>query len=192
MSLIKISVPGFINKVFKTKGGLWVPMCDMFVEKHKNVLATLRNEQGILLIPGSNIVTDAGDLFFAQRGAAETPTNTFATLELCSAGTPGKAANRSAFTPIASTEKDADGTYPKTNDADADNTGAGTDIVTRLTSYAKADFSTAPTDITHGIVTNATPVASEPLLCGFAFGQAFGKTSNDTLKVFVNHQMNGI
>lgn len=186
--LIRTSVRGFANQVYKSAHSLWA--MGVCVPKHRNILALLGTESGPVLIPGCNIVTDAGDLYYAQRSAGEASTNAFGVHELCSAGTPAKGANRSAFTTIASTEKLHAATYPKTNDGDADNTGAGTDIVTYLASYGKADFSHAA--ITHGIVTNATPGAAEPIMTGYAFAAAFGKTSNDTLKVFVNHNMNGI
>jgi len=122
--------------------------------------------------------------------ASEATTNAFTTHELGSAGTPAKTADRSDFTPIASTEKLEAATYPKTNDGDADNTGSGTDIRTTLASYAKGDFASA--GITHGWVTNPTPGATEALLTGYAFAATFEKTVNDTLKVFVNHEALGI
>jgi hypothetical protein len=122
-------------------------------------------------------------------GAGETPTNAFGIHELASAGTPGKAADRDDFTPIGSTQKAHTATYPKTADADADNTGAGADIVTYLASYAKADFNAA--SITHGMITNTGAGAGAPLLTGYAFSAGFAKTADDTLKVFVNHEMLG-
>lgn len=188
--LFKRSVPGFLNHVYETKGGILVPMFDAFVPKHQNVLAVLHRPDGKLLIPASNIVTDDGDVYYAQMGAGESPTNAFGILELGSAGTPAKGADRSAFTPIASTEKAHDGTYPKANDGDADNTGGGVDVTTYLTSYTKADFNA--TGISHGWITNATPGASEPILTGYAFAASFNKTADDTLKVFTNHTMNGV
>lgn len=187
--LIRHSLPGFSHKVFLTGASLIVPMFNAFVPKHRNVLAVLSGLEGKLLIPASNIVTNAGDLHYAQKGAGESPTNAFGVHELASAGTPGKAANRSSFTPIASTEKANTGGYPTTNDQDADNTGAGTDIVSFLATYAKADFNHAA--ITHGMMTNVTPGASEPILTGYAFAASFAKTADDTLKVFVNHEFTG-
>lgn len=157
------------------------------------VIAIVRNEvTGLVTVHETeNIVTDAGDVYYAQRGANESPTNTFTTLELGTAGTPGKAANRSSFTAIGSTQKLETATYPKTNDGDSDNTGAGVDIVTHQFSYAAGDFNNGA--ITHGWITNPTPGASEPILTGFAFtGGAFAKTATDTLKVIVNHTFNGV
>ena len=188
--LIRKQVSGFKNKILQTAHALIFPEHDLIIPKHKNILALLEGDKGRFLIPASNIVTDAGDLFYAQLMAGEVTTNAFTTHELGSAGTPAKTADRSAFTPIASTEKLQATGYPTTSDTDADNTGAGVDIRTTLASYAKGDFTDAA--ITHGWVTNPTPGASEPLLTGYAFAASFGKTSNDTLKVFVNHEALGI
>lgn len=178
------------NAVYRSKAGLWVPQFDFLAPKHRNILALLGRPEGALLIPGSNIVTDAGDIHYAQKAAGEAVTNAFGVLELASAGTPAKGADRSAFTPIASTEKAHDAGYPTTNDADSDNSGSGADVVSYLTSYTTGDFNA--TGITHGIITNATPGASEPILTGFAFAASFDKTSSDTLKVFVNHEQSGV
>jgi len=145
---------------------------------------------GRTLIPAANIVTNAGDLYYAQLGAEEVSTNAFGVQILATAGTPGKAATDDSFTAVAASEKAHDGTYPKTNDGDADNTGAGTDIVSYLTSWTKADFNQLA--ITHGIITNASPGVAEPILTGFAFAASFDKTANDTLKVFINHEMLGV
>lgn len=188
--LIRSAVGGFAHRVLKSSAGIWVPRFDVFAPKHMNILAVLDGPGGKILIPGANLVTNAGDIHYAQKGASEAPTNAFGVHEMCTAGTPGKAADRSDFTTIASTEKAHSATYPKTDDQDVDNTGGGTDIVTYLADYAKADFNNPA--ISHGIITNATPGATEPLLTGYSFAAPFEKTSNDTLKVFVNHTMNGI
>lgn len=187
---IRTQVNGFKNKILQTAHALIFPEYDLIIPKHQNILAVLSNNSGKLLIPACNIVTNAGDLFYAGLMAGESPANTFTTHELGSAGTPGKAAIRSSFTAIASTQKVQAATYPKTNDVDADNTGAGTDIRTTLASYAKGDFTAA--SITHGWVTNPAPAAGEDILTGYAFAAGFAKTANDTLKVFVNHEALGI
>ena len=140
-----------------------------------------------------NIVTDAGDVYYAQRGASESVTNAFGIMEMGSAGAaPGKTSNRSNMTTkIASSQKAHDGTYPQTNDGDADNPGTtGTDIITYRVSYTTGESNDGAID--RMIITNATPGASEPVLMYATFAAAFAKTSDDTLKVFVNHTMNGV
>ncbi len=158
-----------------------------------------------------NIVSDAGDLFYAERGALLTvgatigpvPTNfTDANgvpdmiMELYDNSTPNnapdKSANRSDLNGVKATGSDQviDATYPKVNDGDSDNTGAGTDIITYRVSYATGDANLA--DITDVILTNPSPGASEPVIMHAEFGASFTKTSSDTLKVFINHRMNGV
>lgn len=197
--IIRTAIGRFRNKVYRSAGGVWVPLFDSFVQHHRNVFAILRQGDDPLglCIPGSNIVTDAGDIYYAQRGAAESPTNAFGIHELFtgreSSSTPAKGDNRGNYDSLAigSTQKAHTATYPKTNDADADNTGTkGTDVVTYLATYAKGDFNA--TDITHGIITNSSPGGSTPILCGYQFGAAFDKTADDTLKVFVNHEQRGV
>lgn len=187
--LIRSAVEGFAHRVFKSRGSLFVPRFDSMVPKHKNVLAVLGTPIGQFLIPASNIVTDAGDLFYAQKAAGESPTSAFGVHVMCSAGTPGKSADYSDFTPIAGSTKAHTAGYPKTDDDDADNTGADADVVTYLVSYAKADFNDDA--ITHGLITNTSPASDEELLTGYAFDASFEKTANDTLKVFVNHEFLG-
>lgn len=187
--LFRFDVPGFLNKVFLSRHGLWVPVFDALVPRKRNVLALLCTADGQLLIPASNIVTDAGDTYYAQRAASESPTFTFPYHELASAGNPGKAANRSSFTPITSTTKAHSSGYPKTSDADADNTGDGVDVVTYLTQYAKTDF--AASAITHGMIISSA-VTSAAILTGYAFAASFNKTTDDTLKLIVNHTQNGV
>lgn len=145
-----------------------------------------------------NIVTDAGDTYYAQVSAAETPTNFHngsafdGVLELGTAGNaPGKTSDRSdVTTKVAGSEEAIDATYPQTNDGDADNSGSGVDVVTYRYTYEKGDLNTS--NIDRGIITNPTPGASEPVLTYFTFAAAFDVTSDDTLKVFVNHTMNGV
>jgi hypothetical protein len=191
--LIKTSIGGFLNRVYKTRGGsIIIPNFDAFLPRHRNVLAVLTSQSGKLLIPASNIVTDDGDVYYAERGAGGIPSNAFGIHELCTAGTPGKQADRDNFTPISGTQKAHTATYPKTADADTDNTGAGIDIVTYLATYAKSDFANAA--VSHGIITNSSPNVSpsEEILTGYAFTTPFAKTLDDSLKVFVNHEMRGV
>lgn len=147
-----------------------------------------------------NIVTNDGDLFYAERAVKTAiPTNFVdgsgnwdGIMELYNgaSGAPAKGNNRSNLTGLVTgSAKVIDATYPKINDGDSDNTGAGTDIATYRVSYLTSEANA--TGIADVIITNPTPGASEPLLMHAEFGTPFTKTSSDTLKVFVNHQLNG-
>jgi len=173
------------------------PLRPLIIPAHKGVIGNIvcvlenRDTGRKRIFKSNNIVTDAGDLYYAQLGASEAPTNAFGIMELGSAGTaPLKSSDRSAVTTkIASSQKAFDATYPKTNDGDADNTGAGVDVVSYLVSYASGEANDAAID--RVIITNVTPGATEPLLM-YATLTAFAKTSSDTLKMFVNHTMLGV
>jgi hypothetical protein len=144
-----------------------------------------------------NIVTDDGDLFYAQQSVGETPTSDFdgasGRMELrTGTATPAKSDTyTSVTTPVTASRKIIDSTYPTTNDSDSDNTGAGTDIVTWRTSWTTSDFNA--TAIIGGCihVGAASPVSGTKLLTHFSI-TSFDKTSSDTLKIFVNHTFNGV
>ncbi len=142
----------------------------------------------------TNLVTIVGDIHYAQAAVGETPTNDFQNglMELYNGASaaPAQGNDRSNMTGLVSgSAKAFDTNYPKTNDGDADNTGAGTDVATFLVSYATGEANAS--NIDDVIITNSAPGASEPLLMHAEFAAPFTKTSSDTLKVFVNHTFEG-
>ena len=144
-----------------------------------------------------NIVTDAGDLYYAQRSAGETPTNDFAGANgrmqvRTGTVTPDKTDDYTDFTtPVTASNKVINATYPKTdNTDDADNTGDGVDVVTWLTSWTTGDF-TATAIIGGCIHIGGASPATEALLTHFDI-PTFDKTASDTLKIFVNHTFTGV
>ncbi len=163
------------------------------------VIAIVRDEKtGILKgrYETRNIVTDAGDEYYAEAGAqkgGESVTNDFDSMSLATAASsaPSKTNNWSNITEIASTNKLVKATYPKTNDTgDADNTGDAVDAVTWTFEWAGADFNS--TVITDGVILVGAGAGSEPLLTHFEFtGGVFTKGATDTLKVIVNHTFLG-
>ena len=147
-----------------------------------------------LVIPGMNIVTNDGDVYYAQSAAAETPTDDFdhattAGLRLGSAATAPVKTNTDLTTFLSGSDHVIDATYEQTNDGDADNTGAGTDIVTWRYSYLTSEGNVS--GIQEGAIADdkTTPTA---VLTHFLFAASFSKTSSDTLKVFVNHEFLGV
>lgn len=190
--LIQIREHRFENKVLLTKAGLWV--AGLILPRHQNVLAVLRRPQRKpLLIPGHNIVTNDGDTYYAQSIAAETPTDDFdggsSGLRMGSDNTAPTKSDTDVTTFLSGTGHGLDATYEKTNDGDGDNTGAGVDVVSWRYSYTTAEGNT--TGIQEGAIVDdiTTPTAA---LTHFLFAASFNKTSSDTLKVFVNHTINGV
>jgi hypothetical protein len=123
----------------------------------------------------------------------ETPTDDFdaaaAGLRLGSNNTTPTKSDGDVTTFLTGTGHALDATYERTADPDTDNTGAGVDIVTWRFSYTTAEGN-ANGIIEGAIVDNRTTPTGA--LTHFLFAAAFDKTSSDTLKVFVNHQMNGV
>lgn len=159
------------------------------------VLAILRdmNLEREILIPGLNIVTNDGDLYYAQSACAETPTDDFdgasSGLRMGSSATAPTKTDTDVTTFLAGTGHGLDATYERTADPDSDNTGAGADIVTWRYSYTTAQGNAS--GIQEGAIVDdiTTPTAA---LTHFLFAASFNKTSSDTLKVFVNHEMLGV
>lgn len=196
--LMKKRLHQFANKVYETKNGLLFPG-GLMVSKRKNILFVLESEaEGKRLHVASNIITNDGDLYYAQKVTGASPTDTFANLYLSTAAWnathPKKASTAGdlASTAISGSSKAATGGYPKQNDTDTDNTGAGTTVVTWLFSYAKADFN-ATSIISGAIAASGVTFGSgsSHILTGFSL-TSFDKSANDTLKVFVNHTMLGV
>ncbi|MHA2067692.1 MAG: hypothetical protein ACXABY_25300, partial [Candidatus Thorarchaeota archaeon] len=141
--LVKHRAHGFLNKVFTSRRGIWIPG-GLVVPIHQNVLAVLESEEeGKRLISAANLVVDTGDIWYAQSAAGEATTNVFTTGYLSSVvwTTIVKGSDTDDLPNITlaagTGEKTISATYPKTADADADNTGSGVDIVTHLFSYTK-------------------------------------------------------
>ena len=150
-----------------------------------------------------NIVTNAGDKYYAQRAAAETASLTFT---LMTAAATLKAATKNAVfsdlvnkagtnAPLAAFTATFDSGFPKTNDTDTDNTGADSDIVSWLRTYSTSQANTDVKAIVINQVNASTKVQSATtnnLLNASILAVSVTKTSSDTLKVFVNHTFTGV
>jgi len=151
-----------------------------------------------------NTVTDVGDRFYSYRGANEQPPDDHFTtgaaltfdgiMELYKSVSvaPTKGAVRSGLTSgvlITGSDQVIDGTYPKSNDGDAANTGKDPDAITYKVSYATGDANDSGIDDV--IITNPSPTAGDNMLMWADGLGSFTKTSSDTLVVYVNHQMTG-
>lgn len=159
------------------------------------VLAVLRQPVlGMeLVVPGLNIVTNDGDAYYAQMACGETPDDDFdgasGGLRLGSDNTTPTKSDTDVTTFLSGSGHALDATYEQTDDSDSDNTGAGVDVVTWRFSYTTGEGNVS--SIIEGAIVDdlTTPTAA---LTHFLFAASFDKTSSDTLKVFVNHTMNGI
>lgn len=157
---------------------------------------------------GSNLVTNDGDIYYAKKGAGETPSsNENFGAAACvlqnpsSADTVAKTDTYGSVTSKITTSGAVRGLsegYPKTADTDADNTGAAADAVSYKFEWSTTQIDTsAGNPITGGAIYDVgvtSPVSGTKILThwNFASPSSFHKTNTDTLKLFVNHTFNGV
>lgn len=150
-----------------------------------------------------NSITNDGEIGYANQAAEETPAanedwfKTALSREmLANPAVQNGPAAADVFTQfdnpggagIAGSNKVYDALFPKRDDPDADNIGAGVDIVSFLTSYTTGDFNDGGTTIKNfAILDNASPIGATKLLTHGTIA-AFNKTATDTLKFFINHE----
>jgi hypothetical protein len=172
---------------------------------HGNVLlilkdaATGRVEKTVF---AENKVTNDGLEYYAESGTNSVPTYTFwagklalassyQTLEASGGAT--ATLNMLIFTSGTSGIRNFDSGYPKTNDTDSDNTGAGVRVATyrRTYSTSQANFTIKALGICrNGATTNPAASATLRKILNYltlATAERITKTSSQTLKVFVNH-----
>ena len=158
-----------------------------------NIIAIVQDKFGKVktIAHAKNIVTNAGDEFYAQLGAEETPDNVFAECQLGTGSTAeDKTDDWSDLTLIASSEKALTATYPKADDQSADNTGKALDSVTYKYEWTGADFNDSA--IYEGIICVTGASGTDPILTRWVWGAAFEKTASDTLTLYVNHNFLGV
>lgn len=169
--------------------------------KYPNVIAVLTKPEGLRRLKQwiltHNLVTDAGDTYHAQKVCGETPTNDFAgasgRIELrTTADTPAKGDQyQDVLGKQTATRKAIFSGYPKSNDADTDNTATNK----QRKSTWRWDWATGDFNLT-GIVGGCThaggtsPGATAALHRHFTIA-SFDKTGTDTLKLLVNDDFLG-
>ena len=157
---------------------------------------------------GSNLVTNDGDIYYAKKSASETPaSNENFGASACVLQNPASAntiAKTDAYgqvtNPIVTSGavRPLTAGYPKTADADSDNTGASADAISYRFDWATNQIDTsAGNPITGGAIYDVgqtSPVSATKILTHWNFTSpaTFHKTSTDTLKLFVNHTFNGV
>ena len=162
--------------------------CDAFV------ILTNHETGEVKVIPGRNLVTNAGDQWYAESACGQTPTVDHDSLYLATAcseagGNPTKTSNYSHFTVHAGSEKHATAAYPQCPDPDTDNTGDGVDIVSWKFEYTTADGPFV--DITHSFISDTGASGSDPILNGYKWAAAWSKDAATSAKIFANHEMLG-
>lgn len=140
------------------------------------------------IIKAKNIVTTSGDRYYATKGAGESAYFAVAGARLGTGIIAPAKGDNDVTTFLAGSGKALKAGYPKTNDADSDNTGAGVSVVTWCVEWASAEGN-GDDIIEIALVDNITTPTKALMHAKFA--AAFDKASGDNLKVFINHTVLG-
>lgn len=162
-------------------------------EHEHDALVVLTNEKTgkTRHIWGRNIVTTAGNVYYAQKATGATPTNAFSYLYLSTAGpsTPAVTDTYASFNSGQTAGKAVDGTYPMVPDTDSDNIGLGTTVASWRHSYTTGD---GPyTSIQWSFISKVSASGTDPILNSYKWGSAWSKDSSTSAKVFTNHTFLG-
>lgn len=147
-----------------------------------------------------NIITSAGDQYYAERAIRQTVPTNFTDgsgkfdgiIELYNSSKqpPSKESNRSHLGGLVVAKPMHEG-YPRINDDHPRNTlYSAPNIVTYYAFFEEDDGESE--NIASVIITNPIPKENEPVLMHATFGRPLPKTHDDTLKVFLNHRFNGV
>jgi len=157
----------------------------------KTSIITVLKEKGKKKIwENHNLITNDGDLFMAEKLADDTPTDAFINCVLGTGSTAaGKTDDYDDMTPISGSNKAPSSGYPKTNDTDSDNTGAGADICTWKYEWTTGDFNNAA--VREGCITIASPAGGSNIFNRWVESAAYEKSSSATLTQYVNVTITG-
>ena len=140
-----------------------------------------------------NIVTTAGDKYYAEMACGQAPTLVFADISLCTAGpTPVvKASAWNDFTVYGDVDavRAHPATYPLCPDVDPDNTGAGAAVISWKFEWTAADGPFVA--IQWCFIAEAGADAGHAILQGYKWTAAWDKDIATSAKIFVNHTLLG-
>lgn len=164
------------------------------VNSKNNIVAVLIGSDGKVkerhVFEGKNLVTDGGDQYYAEAIVASGSVMIIGGMNLGSAATAPAKGNTNVGSIIANGSAAISSGYPRTADPDSDNTGGGADIVTWLASFGTGVANA--NGIQEVAIANVLGTAGTQNCIMRGTIASFNKTSSDTLKVFVNHTINGV
>lgn len=167
---------------------------ESIVDPRNNIVAVLSGPDGRVkerrTIYGKNLVTDGGDQYYAEAAVAVGSVMLIAGMNLGSSAAAPVKGDTNVGSVIANGSVAIDSGYPRTADTDTDNTGAGADIVTWRSTFGTGIANA--NGIQEVAIANVLGTAGTANCIMRGTLASFNKTSSDTLKMFVNHTMNGV
>ena len=157
----------------------------------ENVTLVIKDASGNIkrIVKGSNIVTNDGDIAYAQLVVSEATDFDTPSLRLGTGSTAVGKTDTDVETYIASSNKGLDVGFPQRNNTDPGNTDGGVDVITWKFTYALGDLNV--TGINEGAIVDdgTTPTTA---LNHFHFAAPFDVADTDVLTCYINHTFNGI
>jgi hypothetical protein len=160
------------------------------IKSWKNITVKITRANGeVEIIRGKNLVTDEGDIYYAQKVVGETTDFPTPFLRLGTSDVAPEKDDTDVNTYITDSAKAVDTGFPKRNNTDPGNTGGGVNTLTWKITYALGDLDT--TGIQEGAIVDdgASPTKA---ICHFLFDSSFDVASSDQLTVYVNHTFTGV
>ena len=161
------------------------------VSPKENVTVVIKRQNGdVEVVKGQNIITNSGDMYYAQKIVGE-PVTAFDTPSMVlGLGTTQPAKTDTGVeTPIASSDKTLDAGFPQRDNQDPGNTDGGPTTVTWKFSYPLG--AVVATGVSEGAIVD-NGAAPTDALNHFLFSTPFDITSTDQLTVYVNHKFVGV
>jgi len=161
------------------------------VAPKENVLVLIKKANGeIKKIKGHNIVTDAGDEYYARMIVNDASNITTPFYLRLGTGTddPTKS-DTDVETYIDGSAKVVDDGFPKRNYTDEGNSDGGVNVITYKITYDIGEV--VANDISEGALVDNGDNPTKALN-HFLFNQSFDLTKDDQLVVFVNHKFTGV
>ena len=160
--------------------------------QRENVTVVIKDAGGMVkqVVKGANIITNDGDIYYAQKIVGEANTLFEAPSLTLGTGTtlPAKT-DTGVSTPIASSDKLLDSGFPQRDNQDPGNTDGGVNIVTWKFSYPLG--AVVATGVAEGAIVD-NGAAPTKAINHFLFSNTFDITSTDQLTVYVNHKFVGV
>lgn len=168
-----------------------------------NVILIFRDEATgkTRTVEAKNLVTDAGDEYYAQRAVefvlgAPTADNIFDTLFIGAGPSPAASTKTDDFSDLSPLITGATAlvttTWPKTDDQDILNAGGDVDAISWKFEFTPASFEAPGTPSIEVLgIAAAAATGTDPILNRLVI-PAETKTFGQSLTVFINHTLNGI
>jgi len=181
-----------INIPVKRVGSIYVPGNEKVKITGRGIAVLIDAKTGKIkkVIHGKNVVSLVGEIYYAQRGANESPTYDFTSggMKLGTGTTTPTQSDTDIETDIGSSYKTMFSGYPKSNDTESG--GGATNKVTYKVYWDTTEANAS--NISEAVIVTDSGAPPSGLLCRLLFSTPFEKTSAENLVVYIHHEKSGV